>query len=467
MGETDGDGAPVGAPLTVGDAKLIVRGMQQMAEVLAKPGFRKAAANFGWLFAERAGRFVIGTVVGLFVARHLGPERLGALSYGVALVTLLGFVPALGLDAILKRELLQSPERTAELLASSFVARVVAGVLAGGSVGIAVWAGWGGTGEEARLLAVLALGLLQPALFLPELWLQAHLRAKAAAVAQLGALAVASGVRLWLIATDAPLTAFAWVLVGEMAAGAAGFFAVARRAGLRMPVLAARRGTVRRLLAEAWPLMFASLAIVVYMKIDEVMLRHLAGPAEVGVYAAAARLSEVWYFLPTALASSVLPALLRVKGQDASEYARQQQRYYDVSAAAAYALSVPVALAAPWIVRTAYGAEFAAAGPILAVHIWSSVFVFLGVARGQWLVNEGLQTFYLAVTAAGAVANVGLNFIFIPRWGGLGAAWATVISYGLAAWLASYCHPAVRATAAMQTRALLIPLRGWSYLRRA
>jgi Na+-driven multidrug efflux pump len=62
---------------------------------------------------------------------------------------------------------------------------------------------------------------------------------------------------------------------------------------------------------------------------------------------------------------------------------------------------------------------------------------------------------------------VGLNFIFIPRWGGLGAAWATVISYGLAAWLASYCHPAVRATAAMQTRALLIPLRGWRYLRRA
>ena len=467
VGETDGDGAPVGAPLTVGDAKLIVRRMQEIAEVLAKPSFRKAAANFGWLFAERAGRFVIGTVVGLFVARHLGPERLGALSYGVALVTLLGFVPALGLDAILKRELLQSPERTAELLASSFVARVVAGVLAGGSVGIAVWAGWGGTGEEARLLAVLALGLLQPALFLPELWLQAHLRAKAAAVAQLGALAVASGVRLWLIATDAPLTAFAWVLVGEMAAGAAGFFAVARRAGLRMPVVAARRGTVRRLLAEAWPLMFASLAIVVYMKIDEVMLRHLAGPAEVGVYAAAARLSEVWYFLPTALASSVLPALLRVKGQDASEYARQQQRYYDVSAAAAYALSVPVALAAPWIVRTAYGAEFAAAGPILAVHIWSSVFVFLGVARGQWLVNEGLQTFYLAATAAGAVANMGLNFIFIPRWGGLGAAWATVISYGLAAWLASYCHPAVRATAAMQTRALLIPLRGWSYLRRA
>jgi O-antigen/teichoic acid export membrane protein len=224
---------------------------------------------------------------------------------------------------------------------------------------------------------------------------------------------------------------------------------------------------MRRLLRQAWPLMFTSLAIIVYMKIDEVMLRHLAGPAAVGIYAAAAKLSEVWYFLPTALGSSLLPALLRARAADAAGYEQRLQQYYDLSAAAAYALSIPVALAAPWIVRLAYGAEFAAAGPILAVHIWSSIFVFLGVARGQWLVNEGLQKFYLGATAAGAVANILLNLVFIPRWGGLGAAIATVVSYALAAWLASYFHPEVRATAAMQTRALLIPFLGWRYLRRA
>ena len=139
---------------------------------------------------------------------------------------------------------------------------------------------------------------------------------------------------------------------------------------------------------------------------------------------------------------------------------------YDVSAAAAYGLSIVIAPAAPWIVRLAYGDAFAAAGPILAVHIWSSIFVFLGVARGQWLVNEGLQRFYLVATLGGAVLNILLNYLLIPRWGGLGAAVATVISYGLAAWLTSYFHPAVRATAAMQTRALLLPFTGWRYLRR-
>ena len=441
--------------------------MQPLADVLAKPGFRKAAVNFGWLFAERAARFAFGALVGLLVARYLGPARLGSLSYCLALVTLAAFIPTLGLDVILKRELLRAPEQTEELLASSLTLRLAAGALAYGALGLVAWSSIGLTGEEPRLLIALAFILFQPALYLPELWLQAHLRAKWATVAQIAALAVASAVRVLLIAMKAPLTAFAWVTVGEMTLCALAYRVVAQRAGLRLPVMAARVATMRRLFAESWPLMFANLAIIVYMRIDEVMLRQLAGPAAVGVYAAAAKLSELWYFLPISLASSVLPALVRAKQNDAAEYAVRQQQYYDLSAAAAYALSIPVAWLAPWVVKIAYGAEFAAAGPILAVHIWSSIFVFLGMARGQWLVNEGLQKFYLAATCVGAVSNIALNFAFIPLWSGLGAAWATVISYGLAGWVASYFHPQVRVTATMQTRALLIPLRGWRYLRRA
>jgi PST family polysaccharide transporter len=285
-------------------------------------------------------------------------------------------------------------------------------------------------------------------------------------VAQLTALVVCSGLRIWLILANASLAAFAWVIVLEMLLGLAGILFFAHRAGLRLHGSSARLATMRRLLRESWPLMFANLAIIVYMKIDEVMLRLMAGLDAVGIYAAATRLSEVWYFLPVALASSLLPALLRARERDAAAYAQRLQHYYDLSAAAAYALSIPIALAAPWIVRAAYGPAFAGAGPILAVHIWSSIFVFLGVARGQWLVTERQQRFYLGATLAGAAVNILLNLVLIPASGGLGAAWATVASYAIAAWLASYCHPAVRTTAAMQTRALFIPVRMWFYLRR-
>src|SRR5580704_14462759 len=103
--------------------------MQQLPDIMAKLGFRKAAANLGWLMAERGVRFGLSVVVGFFVARHLGPTRLGELSYCMALITLVGCVPALGLDAVVKRDLLQSPAKTAELLASSSVLRLAGGLL--------------------------------------------------------------------------------------------------------------------------------------------------------------------------------------------------------------------------------------------------------------------------------------------------------------------------------------------------
>jgi PST family polysaccharide transporter len=440
--------------------------MERLRDVWTKPLFRQAAINFGWISFERAARVVLNALIGLMVARHLGPARLGLLSYCTALVALLAFVPALGLDAIVKRELLRGPEKASELLASSFMLRLIAGTVGYALVLLAGVPAWGLADDEARLLAVIGLMLFQPAFFLSDLWLQAHLRAQLTTAVQLGALCLSSALRLWLIHVDGPIVAFAWANIVESVLVAVGCFVGARCAGLRFPIAAARLKIGRQLLNDGWPLMFASLAIVVYMKIDEIMLRQLSGVEAVGVYAAAAKLSEIWYFIPIGLASSLLPALLRARDLDATLYGVRLQQYYDVSAFAAYLLSVPIAFAASWIVRVAYGDAFTAAGPILGVHIWSSIFVFLGVARGQWLVNEGLQKFYLGATIVGAVANVLLNLLLIPRWDGLGAAYATLASYAIAAWLASYFHPAVRATAAMQTRALLIPFRGWRYLRR-
>ena len=75
--------------------------------------------------------------------------------------------------------------------------------------------------------------------------------------------------------------------------------------------------------------------------------------------------------------------------------------------------------------------EYAAAAPILVIHTWASIFVFMGVAGTQWLVMENLQIFSLEKTLLGALSNIGLNLILIPEYGAVGAAYATLISYAI------------------------------------
>jgi len=87
------------------------------------------------------------------------------------------------------------------------------------------------------------------------------------------------------------------------------------------------------------------------------------------------------------------------------------------------------------------------------------LFVFLGVARGQYLVNEGLIKFSFFTTAVGAILNVSLNFILIPLYEGVGAAIATVVSYGVSSYLSSFVYPRLFETGLMQSKAIVSPIR--------
>lgn len=438
----------------------------RLRTLIAGPGAQRAAGNLGWLVAERGLRLGLNFGVGIWVSRYLGPEQFGSLSYVMAVVAVVSILAELGLDAVVRREVIAAPEAAASVVAGArwlrFAGGVAGYVLLGGVMA------WGGTNAEERvLLLVFGLTLFQPALWVVDLWFHARLEAKYATMAQVGALAVGAAVRIALVLGKAPVTAFAWAAVGEMAVAALLLGLLARRRGLMAPVRWVDRAVLRRLLAESWPLMASGFAVVLYMRIDAVMLRVIRDESEVGIYAAATRFAEIWYFVPVALASSLLPALLRARERGVAAYRRRWQQMFDLNAALAFVIAIAGAATAPWLVRVCYGEAYAASASVLVLHIWSCVFVFLGVARGQWLVNEKRSYFYLGASVAGAVANVGLNMWLIPVWGANGAAVATLVSFAGSAWLSSFFHPGVREVGWMQTRALLIPLLGWRYLRRS
>jgi len=407
---------------------------------------------------------VLGVLVGFWMARHLGPANFGALNYAFAAVALFLPVAEMGLDAVVRRILLVEPEWAGDCL---FWARRLRGAAACLSyLLIVVWALAAPMGARDQwLLLVAGLGLFQPAGMVADLWLQAHLYARSSVLSQWLALLIGAAWRVGLILTDSSLVAFAWVAIAEAACVAAGIELAARRLGRPRKSPAPDRSLRNELIRGALPLLLSGLAIALYMRIDVVMLRSIAGVEAAGVYAAAVRISELWYFVPVALASSLLPAILRSRAEGPAVYERRLQQFYDLNAGLALLVAAGTALIAGPLVGWAYGPAFAAAAPVLRWHAWASVFVFIGVVRGQFLANENLGWFYFAATSVGGGLNVLLNLWLIPRSGPLGAAQATLISYAAAAWLSSWFHPAVRATAMMQSRALLIPFRAWRYLR--
>jgi PST family polysaccharide transporter len=136
-------------------------------------------------------------------------------------------------------------------------------------------------------------------------------------------------------------------------------------------------------------------------------------------------------------------------------------RFFRLNVFAALLICLPVSLCAPMIIRVLFGPAYAEAGPVLAVYAWTLLFIFVGVARGQHLLNERQTQFPLWYSLLGLVVNILCCWMLIPAYGPMGAAAASVASQVVAAFLSSFVHPKTRDVGREQWLAMLTPWRFW------
>lgn len=394
-----------------------------------RPELQQILANTGWLFGDKILRMGMGLLVGVWVARYLGPSQFGLFSYVTAFVALFGAIASLGLQGIVVRDLVRGPERAQELIGTAFVLQLIGGLFALTlSVVMMVWLRRDDPLALA-LVAILGTTLVMKAMDVVKYWFEARVQSKAVVVVENVAFLATTMWKVGLILMEASLLAFVWATFAEAVLVALGLTYIHQRyvgALVRWQFCAER---AKYLLRESWPLILSGLAVMVYMRIDQIMLGEMLGDDAVGIYSAAVRISEVWYFVPMAIVASVFPTIIAARAESKGLYRRRVQKLYDLMLMLALIVAVAMSFMSGWVVSLLFGSKYVAAGAVLAVHIWSGIFVFLGVASGRCLILEGLQRYVFYRTMLGAVVNVVMNLLLIPTAGVTGAAIATVISY--------------------------------------
>jgi PST family polysaccharide transporter len=390
-------------------------------------------ANTGWLLADKILRMGVGLVVGIWIARFLGPEQFGLLSYSVAFVSLLGTVATLGLDGAVVRELVRSPERKDEILGVTFITKMAGGFLTLLVAVMAILLLRPAEPAVRWLVAVIAAGTVFQSFDVIDFWFQSRVESRFGVYAKNSAFLLVSAIKIALILSGAPLFAFALAGSLEVLLGAIGLTVAYRMTGQHLSAWKVTAQRFRQLVNDCWPLALASIAVMIYMKIDQVMLGEMVGDREVGVYGAAIRLSEVWYFIPVAIVASVSPSLIDARKVNLALYYQRLSKLFRLLVGIALVIAIPMTLASGYLARTVYGAGYEGVAPVLMIHIWAVPFVFLGVAQSPWTLNEGLTKLALLRTTLGALANIVLNLVLIPMHGAVGAAIATTVSYALSA----------------------------------
>ncbi|MFW2441104.1 MAG: flippase [Arenicellales bacterium] len=423
---------------------------------------RDIFTNTGWLFADKIVRMGIGVFVGIWVARYLGPEMFGLLNYAMAFVALFGVVASLGFSGLVVRELVSQPENTNTILGSAFLLQFLSGILAYILVVVTVILLQPENDLLRLIVMVLGLTLVFKASEIIKYWFESQVMSKYTIWVETGAFLLMSAVQVLLILYQAPIMGFVWVTVASSLSVFIGLFAVYfwRAGGSCTWKFNFQRS--KALLRDSWPLLFTGMAIIVYMRIDQIMLGQMLGNSAVGVYSAAVRISEVWYFIPMAIATSVFPSVIKQKVESESKYIASFQKLFNMMVTLGIAVAILVSFFSDWIVTFLFGSEYADAGPVLVVLIWSGVFVSLGIVSSMWLVNENLQKLFLYRSMAGVVVNIILNLSLIPLIGVTGAAIGTLMSHFVAAYMFDLFNKKTRAIFKMKSRAFYsyFPVKG-------
>jgi len=397
-----------------------------------RPNLVKIVDNIGWLFFDKVLRMGVGLVVGVWIARYLGPEQFGLLSFASAFVGLFGAIATLGLQGIVVRDIVRDPASKEKTLGTAAALLFFGGLVSYSLILATIFWLRADDALAKAIVAILGSMMLFKVSEVAVYWFESPVLSKYTVWVQNGVFLVFAVVKVGLILQDAPLIAFAWAMMAEVAAVAALLLVMLGLRGPRLRQLSVSAKRARILFCDSWPLLLSGIAVVIYVKIDQIMLGQMVGDEAVGIYSAAVRISEVWYFVPMAIVASVFPAILQAKHRGEELYYQRLQRLYDLMVWLSIAIALPMTFFSTPIVTLLFGATYAESGQVLAIHIWAATFVFLGVASGKWFLVENRQLLKLKRSTLGAAANIALNFFLIPRYGVIGAAVATLISYAIA-----------------------------------
>jgi len=207
-------------------------------------------------------------------------------------------------------------------------------------------------------------------------------------------------------------------------------------------------------LAEGYLLAISSIAVLIYMRIDQIMIGQLIGDNEVGLYSAAVKLSEVLYVIPLALIQSTAPALVKLYNTNIHKYNSILQKLFNLLTLIGLVIAIPTLFLSSWIVEIVFGSAYTVSSGIFAIHIWSIIFVGWGVLRYHVLVFEKLVYITVISSVCGALANVVANFFLIPVYKGEGAAFATLIAQIIAASLVLFFFRQSRKLVIMEFKSL-------------
>jgi O-antigen/teichoic acid export membrane protein len=394
-----------------------------MVEVKAS---KKYIVNTSWILVEKLSRIISGILVGILVARYLGPEQFGMISYALSVVAIFTIFSSLGMDSIIVRELITRNEHKNEILGTSFYLRLI------GAIAVVVAATFYSSirddAQNTYIVFLVSLSVVLQAFTVVDFYFQSQVLGKYTAINQVITLVLSSIVKLLLIYFNKPVEYFASMVVLESALTLINQFWFYKTSGQLINKWKFSWLEAKTLLGHSWPIIVSGFVMMLYQKMDQILIKRFLDLNILGNYAAAARISEASYFIPMAVCAAILPGIINNRDNKELQHKRLTQ-LYSLMIWGALFICAGGLLFGDFVITFLYKEKYNLAPGIFKILIFNLVPIFYGTAWGMWMVAENKQKYLIFFQFLSMGIALFLNLKLIPIYGAQGAAYSLLITY--------------------------------------
>ena len=400
---------------------------------------RKIIRNVFWAVIGKVITLFSTLIVGIFVARYLGPKQYGLMSYVISIASLFTVFATFGSSEIIIRELSKKEKPKEVVLGSAMALRMGLAILCFISIVIYLFFS-GETTETSTFTSIVDNEYIVKSEIFRTI---------------IGAI-----VKIILLFCKAPLIAFVFALAFDFLLLASGYIVVYRKKIGPICQWNIDFKFVKTLLTTSFPLLISSTAVIIYQRIDQVMIAKMLDNEFVGYFSTAMSFVNVLAFIPITIMQTTSPILVEYWKNDKLKYEQESQRIIGATTWLLIILCSIVALLSSPIINYTYGASYTDAIPVLQILVFKVVGIAIINLSGQLIIIENIHQLAFIRNILSCVICIICNYYFIPRWGIIGSAWATIITVFFTGEVANIFIPKYHHILKKQNVALLL---GWKY----
>ena len=398
--------------------------------------------NITWIFIGTVLHSLLAFLVNLYVSRKLSLDTKGYIDYATSWITFFTGIAGLGYASTITREFSEDKDRAGDYLCSCIGVQILVSILCIFLLQVIVRLLNPGEPLLYTITLCQSTTILFSSFILLVYWFRYQNKANTSALLRFISFGAAGIFRiLSLVLFDSIIAYVCWTAAESViyALLLTTFFCRYYKGTYRFSFK-----TAWHVLQGSYPFILATILSTLYAQADRIMLKSMVGSSAVALYSASVTLASALSMIPSSLVEGFRPEIMDQKTKDESLYRRRFRQLYAVIFWSSVCYCTMITLFPQFVISLLYGQKYIDASSSLALVVWYSTFSYFGSVNNMYMVAEKKAHWVQITTTVGALSNIALNAVLIPKLGIVGAALASLLTQFVANFVMMWLVPGLR-----------------------